>query len=416
MAFWNQKKTAIDPSPKTHPPAEKPDEKRAADIPVKSQSGTAPSTRGGLPNLAQIKYIIAIASAKGGVGKSTVTANLAVALRCYGANVGVLDADIYGPSQPGMLGATGERAQAVGSEIAPVTKHGVRFVSLGLLQGDDGPVVWRAPMANKMIQQFLANVSWGSLDYLLIDLPPGTGDVQLTIAQSASLAGAVIVTTPQDIVTGIAKKGIKMFETLNVPILGVIENMSAFVCGHCGKETAIFKGAGGQRLSKEHGVPFFGSIPLDPELAASGDEGLPILFEKTETAVGKAFLNLAQTLLTQIEQGASDATRALEPEKTELSLTGDLLIHWPDAHKSIYRPYTLRVHCACASCVNENTGQKTLNPRTIIPDIRITTVGKIGRYALSLRFSDGHTTGIYSFKRLRQLCECESCSGLRKES
>jgi ATP-binding protein involved in chromosome partitioning len=411
MAFWNKKKPSPAPSPKAEPPAEK----DSADFHVKSQSVGVPSTRDGLPNLAQIKYIIAIASAKGGVGKSTVTANLAVALKYYGATVGVLDADIYGPSQPGMLGATGEKADSVGSEIAPVTKHGVRFISMSLLLGNDGPVVWRAPMATKMIKQFLGNVHWGALDYLLIDLPPGTGDVQLTIAQQASLAGAVIVTTPQDVATGIAKKGIKMFETLNVPILGVIENMGAFVCGHCGEKTAIFPGAGGQKLAKEHGVPFFGAIPLDPALAASGDEGLPILSEKTETIVGKAFLNLAQTLLTQMEQGASDATRVLEPEKTEMSPSGDLLIYWPDAHKSIYRPHTLRVHCACASCVDENTGRKTLDPRTIIPDIRITAIGNVGRYALSPRFSDGHSTGIYSFKRLRQLCECESCLGLRKE-
>jgi len=409
MAFWNKKETSIEPSQKAPPPA-------VTGAPLRSQSDTARAPRNGLPNLAQIKYIIAIASAKGGVGKSTVTANLAVALRYYGVNVGVLDADIYGPSQPGMLGATGEKAQAVGSEIAPMTKHGVHFVSMGLLLANDGPVIWRAPMAMKIIQQFLANVPWGALDYLLIDLPPGTGDVQLTIAQQASLAGAVIVTTPQDVATGIAKKGIKMFETLNVPILGVIENMSAFVCGHCGEKTAIFKGEGGQQLAKEHGVPFFGSIPLDPALAASGDEGLPILSEKTETIVGKSFLNLAQTLLTQMEQGTSNITRVLEPDKHEMSPSGDLLIDWPDGHMSIYRPHTLRVHCACASCVDENTGRKTLDPRTIIPDIRITAVGNVGRYALSPRFSDGHSTGIYPFKRLRELCECESCLGSRKES
>jgi len=410
MAFWNQKKL-IEPSPKASLPAEK----AITNIPVKSQSDKAPSTGGGLPALAKIKYIIAIASAKGGVGKSTVTVNLAVALKHYGAKVGVLDADIYGPSQVAMLGATGQIAGSVGSDLTPIAKHGVHFISMGLLFGNDGPVLWRGPMVNKIVKQFLGNVTWGELDYLLIDLPPGTGDVQLTIAQHASLAGAVIVTTPQDIATGIAKKGIKMFEILNVPILGVIENMSAFVCGHCGEATAIFKGDGGQRLSKEQGVPFFGSIPLDPELVASGDEGLPILSKKTETVIGKAFLSLAQALITQMEQGSSEATGVLEPENFEISSTGELLIYWPDGHKSIYHPHSLRVHCACASCVDENTGRKTLDPRTIIPEIRITAIGKVGRYALSPRFSDGHTTGIYTFKRLRQLCECESCLSSRTE-
>jgi ATP-binding protein involved in chromosome partitioning len=413
MGFWSKKKS-IEPSPKASLPAEK----AITPNSVKSQRDTVPLTRAGLPNLAHIKYIIAIASAKGGVGKSTLTVNLALALKHHGAKVGLLDADIYGPSQAGMLGVTNERLHSDGAELAPITKYGVDIISMGLL-GNDGPVVWRAPMANKMIKQFLGNVHWGALDYLLIDLPPGTGDVQLTIAQQASLAGAVIVTTPQDVVTGIAKKGIKMFETLNVPILGVIENMSTFVCGHCGEETAIFKGTGGQQLAKEQGVPFFGSIPLDPALAASGDKGVPILAEKTEktaTVVGKAFLNLAQVLMTQMEHGASEATRVLEPEKTELSPSGDLVIQWPDAHTSIYRPHTLRVHCACAACVDENTGRKTLDPRTIIPDIRITAIGNVGRYALSPRFSDGHTTGIYPFKKLRELCACESCLGLRKES
>lgn len=157
-------------------------------------------------------------------------------------------------------------------------------------------------------------------------------------------------------------------------------------------------------------------FPLDPELAASGDEGLPILSEKTETVVGKAFLSLAQALLTQMAQGASDNTRILEPEKTEMSATGELLIHWPDGHRSIYRPHALRIHCACASCIDEITGRKTLDPRTIIPDIRIAAIGKVGRYALSLHFSDGHKTGIYSFKKFRhELCECESCVRLRKK-
>ena len=196
------------------------------------------------PGLSGVKNIIAVASGKGGVGKSTVSANLAVALAQAGHKVGLMDADIYGPSQPGMFGSDNVQPEVINNLLKPKRNHGVDFISMGLLVGDDTPVIWRAPMAMKMIQQFINSVMWGELDYLLIDLPPGTGDVQLTLAQQASLTGAVIVTTPQQVALGIAKKGLKMFEQVKVPIVGIIENMSGFTCSHCGELTEVFKGGG----------------------------------------------------------------------------------------------------------------------------------------------------------------------------
>ncbi len=204
------------------------------------------------PGVDGVKNIIAIASGKGGVGKSTVSTNLAYALKEAGFKVGLMDADIYGPSQPGMLGAELEPPRVVGGQLKPTSRYGMSFISMGLFLGGGGPVIWRAPMAMKMVQQFIGNVLWGDLDFLLIDLPPGTGDVQLTLAQQAHLTGAVIVTTPQEVALGVARKGLKMFEQVNVPIIGIIENMSGFICAHCGKETAIFGSGGGQRMAGEN--------------------------------------------------------------------------------------------------------------------------------------------------------------------
>jgi ATP-binding protein involved in chromosome partitioning len=383
---------------------------------------TGPATRSGPAALAGVKNVIAIASGKGGVGKSTVTTNLAVALKFAGASVGLLDADVYGPSQPGMLGATGAAGQTTAEgALIPVDRFGVRFISMGLLMGNDGPLVWRAPMATKVIQQFLGNVQWGNLDYLLIDLPPGTGDVQLTLAQQASLAGAVIVTTPQQVALGIAKKGLEMFRQLNIPILGIIENMSGFTCEHCGKDTAVFKEGGGAKLAATLGVPFLGAIPLDTEIMMSGDDGVPVLARETHGDPGatshaaQAFLTIASNFDKQVRL-ANGTENALEPQGFELAPTGELLLRWPDGHGSVFRPWTMRVNCGCASCIDENTGRPLLDPKRIPLDIRFKSVDPVGRYALTASFTDGHSTGIYPFKKLRALCECPDCTGKRAET
>src|SRR5437867_3734439 len=221
-----------------------------------------------------VKNAVAVASGKGGVGKSTVAIHLALALSQSGARVGLMDADIYGPSVPTMLGGDAPPEMS-GGQIRPAEKSGLKFVSMGLFTGRETPVIWRGPMATKMIQQFLGQVDWGDLDYLIIDLPPGTGDVQLTLTQSAPLVGAVIVTTPQEVAVEVTLRGRRMFEQVQVPILGIVENMSTFICPHCGQGTEIFRRGGGQRAAAELGVPFLGEVPLHPAIAAAGDSGQP---------------------------------------------------------------------------------------------------------------------------------------------
>lgn len=365
------------------------------------------------PGLAGIKNIIAIASGKGGVGKSSVSTNLAFALKERGCRVGLMDADIYGPSQPGMLGAELAPPEVTGGQIQPTVTHGISFISMGLFLGDGGPVVWRAPMAMKMIQQFIANVTWGELDYLLIDLPPGTGDVQLTLAQQAQLTGAVIVTTPQEVALGVARKGLKMFSQVNVPIVGIVENMSGFTCKHCGKETPIFSVGGGARMAEEFDTSFLGAIPLDPEIMKSGEDGVPVVARDPKSPAAQAYLKLAETVASRIEE-MKKTGNMLEPENIAFSPRGKLIIRWPDKHRSVHTAFHLRTNCRCAVCVDENSGRKTLDDSSVPLDIQMQGVNPVGRYAIAIGFSDGHNTGIFTFQRLRQICECEECSAGRK--
>ncbi len=352
--------------------------------------------------LARVKHIIAVGSGKGGVGKSTVATNFAVALRNTGAKVGLLDADIYGPSQPGLLGVGSQQPQVKGDFLVPLEKYGLVFMSIGLLMSEDQPVIWRGPMASKMVQQFLDNVLWGELDYLLIDLPPGSGDVQITLAQQASLTGAIIVTTPQQVALGVANKGLQMFRHVNVPILGIIENMSGFICPHCGQNTPIFKEGGGEKLAKAVGVEFLGGIPIDPELMASGDDGVPLLEKTADSPAGKAFIDMAVRFKSIVQKVAAGSD---EPTSIEIAADGNLAVAWPDGFTGTISPYNLRMNCPCALCVNEDTGQRTLDPKQVPLGIKISGLDKVGRYAITITFSDGHNTGIYKFDRLRALAE-----------
>jgi ATP-binding protein involved in chromosome partitioning len=365
------------------------------------------------PGLDRVKNIIAVASGKGGVGKSTVAVNLAVALEQSGYKVGLMDADIYGPSQPGMLGSEA-RPNVDQNYLYPVKKHNVDFISMGLLVGDDTPVIWRAPMAMKMIMQFINSVAWGELDYLLIDLPPGTGDVQLTLAQQASLTGAVIVTTPQQVALGIAKKGLRMFEQVKVPIVGIIENMSGFKCSHCGEVTDVFMEGGGSQLAEDLNLPFLGTLPLDKEIMSSGENGQPILLNSSESPSALAFKTLAENFSREAEKIYSDLD-SKEPRQIHVMPDDNLQIIWPDGHESKFSPYHLRMNCACASCIDEDTGNKILDIKSIPLDIKIKGVNPVGRYGLSIGFSDGHNTGIYVFEKLRGLCECTECTYDKKE-
>lgn len=248
-----------------------------------------------------VKNVIAVASGKGGVGKSTVSANLALALAREGAKVGVLDADIYGPSQPQMLGIPNEKPMADGdNKIFPLSNHGVKIMSMGFLVEEDSPVIWRGPMVMRALVQFLGDTLWGDLDYLVLDLPPGTGDAQLTIVQQVSLAGAVIVTTPQDIALLDARKGLQMFRKTDVPILGIIENMSYYECPSCGHRENIFDTGGGERAAERYEVPFLGAIPLDIKVRMGGDRGEPIVVGEPESPVAMAFREAARNTALQV--------------------------------------------------------------------------------------------------------------------
>ncbi|MGA7173321.1 MAG: Mrp/NBP35 family ATP-binding protein [Candidatus Dormiibacterota bacterium] len=260
-------------------------------------------TRGviGRQEIPGVRNTIAVSASKGGVGKTTVAVNLAFALLRTGARVGLLDADIYGPNVPIMLGLT-ERPSALDGRMVPLQKGELKVVSIGTIIDPERPVVWRGPMLAGALKQFLFEVNWGELDYLVCDLPPGTGDVQLTLAQSIPLTGAVIVTTPQDVALADVGRGIAMFQQLRVPILGVIENMSGFACPHCGEVTDIFSRGGGRELAEARQIPFLGEIPLDPLVRTGGGEGQPLVLAQPESAQAAIFEQVASSLAGQISQ------------------------------------------------------------------------------------------------------------------
>jgi ATP-binding protein involved in chromosome partitioning len=246
--------------------------------------------------LKDVKYKVAIASGKGGVGKSTVAANLALALTRLGYRVGLMDSDIYGPSQQMMMGATGKPYVNEEDKIVPIERHGVKVISLGFLMDADQPVIWRGPMVMKAVEQFLQDVAWGKLDFLLIDLPPGTGDAHLTLTQKIQLSGAIIVTTPQEVSLIDARKGLAMFQKVNVPLLGIIENMSYYECPACHNRDEIFKHGGGKRTAETLGVPFLGEIPIDPAIVVGGDAGTPIVVADPKSSATAAYMSLADAV------------------------------------------------------------------------------------------------------------------------
>jgi ATP-binding protein involved in chromosome partitioning len=258
-----------------------------------------------------VKAIVAVASGKGGVGKSTVATNLALALAGGGMSVGVLDADIYGPSQPRMLGITGQPASADGKTLQPLQNYGIKCMSMGFLVAEDTPMIWRGPMVMSALQQMLRDVAWGELDVLVVDMPPGTGDAQLTMAQQVPLAGAVIVSTPQDIALIDARKGLNMFRKVDVPVLGIIENMSLFVCPNCGHEEHVFGHGGAKREAESLGIEFLGEIPLDIAIRETSDGGRPIVVSQPDSPHAHAFVAIARRV--QDKLAAGEAGRSAGP-------------------------------------------------------------------------------------------------------
>ena len=260
----------------------------------------------GVQLLPGVKNIIAVASGKGGVGKSTTTANLALALAAEGARVGVLDADIYGPSQPMMLGINRRPDSLDGKNMEPLENHGVQVMSIGFLVSQDEAMIWRGPMATQALDQLLRQTNWRDLDYLIVDMPPGTGDIQLSLSQRVPITGAVIVTTPQDIALLDARKGIKMFEKVGVPILGIVENMAVHVCTQCGHAEHIFGEGGGKRMADEYSMDYLGALPLDMQIRLQADSGTPTVVADPDGEVAQIYKQVARTVAVKIAQQAKD--------------------------------------------------------------------------------------------------------------
>jgi ATP-binding protein involved in chromosome partitioning len=272
---------------------------RAAQGPSSAQMRPAPTPKA-YPNLG---HVIAVSSGKGGVGKSTVATNLAVALAQRGARVGLMDADVYGPNVPRMMGLSGPPS-VVREQIVPHEAHGVKVMSLGFLIERDQPAIWRGPIVMKIVTQFLKDVAWGQLDYLVVDMPPGTGDAQLSLVQATNVHGVLIVTTPQEVSVGDALRGVKMFQRVNTPVLGIVENMSWFECPHCGKPSALFGSGGGERLAREVELPLLAQIPLYPRVLEAGDRGSPIVVADPDSAAAKALAMLAERVAETMEGAA----------------------------------------------------------------------------------------------------------------
>ena len=277
-------------------------------LPVMGQD--AQSQRAAVPAPTPVTYpnlgtVIAVSSGKGGVGKSTVAVNLAVALAASGARVGLMDADIYGPNVPRMMGINKPLEVDPDAKIVPLEAHGIKLVSIGFLIERDQPAIWRGPIIMKVITQFLRDVNWGQLDFLIVDMPPGTGDAQLSLVQATQVSGAIIVTTPQQIASGDALRGAKMFQRVDVPVIGVVENMSWFACPHCGKPVNIFGSGGGERLAAELSVPLLGRVPLYEQVLAGGDLGLPIVLGEPESQAAQALRALADTVRSSYPPGGA---------------------------------------------------------------------------------------------------------------
>jgi ATP-binding protein involved in chromosome partitioning len=262
---------------------------------------------GGVPGVANI---IAVASGKGGVGKSTTAVNLAIALKEQGLKVGILDADIYGPSMPRLLGLKGQPQQIASNKLAPMQAYGLKVMSMGFLVDEETPMIWRGPMVMSALSQMLKDVDWGTLDVLVVDMPPGTGDAQLTMAQQVPLAGAVIVSTPQDLALIDARKGLNMFRKVNVPVLGLVENMSTFVCPHCGQPSNIFGHGGARAEAARLGVPFLGEVPLTLAVRETSDEGRPVVATEPSSPAAEAFRQIAERAIAELERSKGAARQA----------------------------------------------------------------------------------------------------------
>ncbi len=373
-------------------------------------SAPAPAARGPAPAITPrttsqplgipgVRHMIAVASGKGGVGKSTTAVNLALGLRAIGLKAGVLDADIYGPSQPRLLGLSGKPHVTEDHKLHPMEGYGVKVMSMGFMVDEATPIVWRGPMVVQALNQMLREVLWGELDVLVIDMPPGTGDVQLTIAQQVPLSGAVIVSTPQDLALIDARKGLAMFQRVNVPVLGIVENMSYFLCPSCGTRSDIFGHGGAELEAQKLGVPFLGGVPLHMDIRERSDSGRPIVATAPQSPQADVYRDLAGKVWGEIQKATGDAEMAPE---LQVSPDGDRLhVAYDGGETYDLSAEMLRVLSPSAEVQGHSPDQRVTVAKK--KSVRIADLRPIGNYAVRIVFDDKHDTGLYTWDYLRTL-------------
>jgi ATP-binding protein involved in chromosome partitioning len=349
--------------------------------------------------VAGIKHMIAVASGKGGVGKSTTAVNLALGLRAIGLEAGILDADIYGPSQPRLLGLTGRPQVAKGNTLRPMQGHGLKAMSMGFMVDEGTPIIWRGPMVVSALTQMLRDVDWGELDALVIDMPPGTGDVQLTMAQQVPLSGAIIVSTPQDLALIDARKGLNMFRKVDVPVLGIIENMSYFVCPKCSERSPIFGHGGAEAEAAKLGVPFLGGIPLHMDIRVTSDEGRPIVASSPDSAEAQIFRAIAAKAWSELT--GSWAARLGPPKLDVAPDRGELVVAFAGAKPFKLSAEMLRVMSPSAEVQGHSPEQRVTVAKK--RNVKIKDLKSVGNYAVRIVFDDGHDTGLYAWSYLQTL-------------
>lgn len=365
------------------------------------QQGGGPRSRPsaqpqGVPN---VKHLIAVASGKGGVGKSTTAVNLALGLQAIGLKVGILDADIFGPSQPRLLGITGRPTAVEGNIVNPLSGYGLKVMSMGFLVDEGTPVVWRGPMVVQALQQMLFQVAWGELDVILIDMPPGTGDVQLTMAQQVPLSGAIIVSTPQDLALIDARKGLAMFEQVNVPVLGIVENMSTFVCPKCGEESHIF-GHGGARIeSQKLSVPFLGGVPLHIDIREKSDSGQPVTATAPDSPHAQIYREIAARVWSEVENATGHGIKAPKLEVADVG--ANLIVTFEDGEQHTLSAEMLRVMSPSAEVQGHSASERVTVAKK--KNVKIDELQPVGNYAVKIHFSDGHNTGLFAWNYLQIL-------------
>ncbi len=351
--------------------------------------------------LKKVRHIVAVASCKGGVGKSTVAVNLAYSLSRQGASVGIFDADIYGPSLSTMVDVGDQTLTGQGNFVNPLIYEDVRLMSIGYVQnesGEKGPAIMRGPMVSQVLNQLLTQTDWGDLDYLILDFPPGTGDIQLTLCQLLAVTAAVIVTTPQKISFVDVVKGIQMFDSLQVPTVAVVENMSYFLCESCSHKHTLFGAGAGKQLGDEFGFEHVIALPMTTDVSTYGDGGGPLVVAAPDSPVSKQFAALSETVVREISKvmfgGQEKPTVVYEKE------TG-IVFREKGAVSVTVSPYTLRLACRCAYCIDEMSGQKTLDPDTVTRDVVPESIEPMGNYAIRVAWSDGHSS-IFPYKIFAQ--------------